>query len=53
MIALSGVGVADAVGVCAPVPELNIAADAKTASAVNKTLPRPIAVSFFIALAEL
>jgi hypothetical protein len=45
--ALSGVGVAAVVGVgvCAGVLELNINADAITASAVSKTFPRRIAFS--------
>jgi len=42
--ALSGVGVALSVGVCAPLSELNIAAEASTASAVNSVLVRPIVI---------
>jgi hypothetical protein len=44
--ALSGVGAAfSVVAVCAPLPELNIAAEASTANAVSKPFPRPIVVS--------
>jgi len=45
--ALSGVGVALSVGVvCAPLFELNIAAEASTASAVNRVLVAPIVIPF-------
>jgi hypothetical protein len=45
MIALSGVGVAASVGAfCETALELNIAADASTASAVNNSFPRRIDV---------
>jgi hypothetical protein len=45
MMALSGVGVAASVGaLCATALELNINADASTASALNKTFPRRIDV---------
>jgi hypothetical protein len=56
MIALSGVGVAGAVGAgagvgdCAVLVELNIKSDATTASALNNTLPRRIAVSLLFDL---
>jgi hypothetical protein len=45
MTALSGVGVALSVGVvCAPLSELNIAADASTSSAVNSVFALPIVI---------
>jgi hypothetical protein len=48
MMALSGVGVAASVGAfCDTALELNIADDANIASALNKTFPRRIAISFF------
>jgi hypothetical protein len=48
MTALSGVGAALSVGVCATVVELNAAPDTSNASAASKIRPRRIVASLFI-----